>query len=113
MGQDRIYYVYGDIWIHSRSTYGFILDGKLTTVATGDIHISDNIEYVTNESLLGLVAPGKYDSSGNISNGGNIYFWAPRYGTTDSVFGMMFVANNFLYNTVSVIRGWGDSETGS
>jgi hypothetical protein len=112
VGQDRIYYVDGDVWIHSKSTYGFILDGKVTIVATGDIHISDNIEYANNDSLLGLVALGKYDSSGNISSGGNIYFGDPRYGTTYSVSGMMFAANDFLYNTDSVTGGTEEPETG-
>lgn len=102
MGSDRIYYVDGDVWVHSQSSYGFKLEGKATVVSTGDIHISDNLLYKDSNSLLGLVALGKYDEYGERVSGGNVYFGDPRYGTTYVVSGFMFAANDFLYSTDSV-----------
>jgi len=101
LGEDRIYYVDGDVWFHNYSTYGFEVSGKTLIVATGDIHISDNIEYADDESLLALVALGNYDEDGNLISGGNIYFGDPEFGTTYTVSAFMFAGNNFLYNTDS------------
>ena len=105
MGADRVYYVDGDVWIHHKSTYGFLVDGQVTIVATGDIHISDNIVYADGDSLLGLVALGQYDGSGQLISGGNIYFGDPRYGTMYTVSALMFAADSFLYNTDSITGG--------
>lgn len=112
MGDNRIYYVDGDVWVHSPSTYGFLVDGKVTIVATGDIHISDNIKYADSESLLGLVALGQYDDAGQLVSGGNIYFGDPRFGTMYTTSALMFAADSFLYNTDSVTGGTEEPETG-
>jgi hypothetical protein len=112
LGDNRIYYVEGDVWVHHKSTYGFLVDGKVTIVATGDIHISDNIKYADSESLLGLVALGQYDSEGRLLSGGNIWFGDPRFGTTYTVSALMFAADSFLYNTDSVSGGTEEPETG-
>jgi len=99
LGDDeRIYYVDGNVWIHSPQTFGFALNGKATIVATGNIYICDNTVYANNESLLGLVALGEYDSGDQLVSGGNIYFGDPRFGTTYTVSGLMFAGNDFLYN---------------
>lgn len=102
VGDNRIYYVDGDVWVHNTTTYGFLVDGKVTIVATGDIHISDNIKYADSDSLLGLVALGQYDEAGRLISGGNIYFGDPRYGTMYTVSALMFASDSFLYNTDSV-----------
>lgn len=137
-GKNRVYYIDGDLWIHSKNdTYGFNMDGTATIVVTGDIHICDNLAYADEESMLGLVALGKYDSYGNLISGGNIYFGDPTYGTMYITSGMMFAANNFLFNTnpitsekaepvtgftvygnfaamgkVDIVRDWYDKNTG-
>jgi len=98
-GTDRVYYVDGDVWVHSKSTYGFKMDGKVTIVATGNIHLCDNILYADSNSMLGLVALGKYDADGDLVSGGNVYFGDPVYGTMYTFSAMMFAANDFLYNT--------------
>jgi hypothetical protein len=98
-GVNRVYYVDGDVWVHSKSTFGFTLNGKVTIVATGNIHLCDNMVYANSSSMLGLVALGKYDSSGQLISGGNIYFGDPVYGTLYTFSAMMFAANSFLYNT--------------
>lgn len=108
LGDNRIYYVDGDVWVHNQITYGFLVDGIVTIVATGDIHISDNIKYADGDSLLGLVAFGKYDDSGQLISGGNIYFGDPRFGTMAVASAFMFAADSFLYNTDAV--GGGSAE---
>ncbi len=112
LGDNRIYYVDGDVWVHSPSTYGFLVDGKVTIVATGDIHISDNIVYADSESLLGLVALGQYDSEGQLISGGNIYFGDPRFGTLYTASALMFATDSFLYSTDSVTGGTEEPTTG-
>jgi len=103
LGENRVYYVDGDVWFHSSPTYGFEVSGKALIVATGDIHICDNIKYADDESLLALVALGKdHDESGMPQSGGDIYFGDPRFGTTYTVSAFMFSARDFLYNVDSV-----------
>ena len=113
VGTDRIYYVDGDVWIHNKVTYGFNVTGKVTIVATGNIHICDNTKYAdTSRDMLGLVALGKYDTSGNRISGGDIFFGDPRYGTMYTISGMMFAANDFLYNSDPVSRQSAEPTTG-
>ncbi len=112
LGDNRVYYVDGDVWVHSPITFGFLVDGKVTIVATGDIHISDNIVYSDSDSLLGLVALGKYDGSGTLISGGNIYFGDPRFGTMYTASALMFAADSFLYNTDAVSRDTAEPTSG-
>jgi hypothetical protein len=71
-------------------------------VVTGNIHICDNLKYADpNSNALGLIALGKYNGTGDLISGGNIYFGDPAYGTMYMCSAMMFAANNFLYNTAS------------
>jgi type II secretory pathway pseudopilin PulG len=112
-GQDRIYYIDGDLWVHSKNdTYGFNMDGKATIVVTGNIHLCDNLAYADDQSMLGLVALGKYDDSGELISGGNIFFGDPRFGTLYIASGMMFAAKDFLYNTDSISRKASEPTTG-
>jgi len=112
LGEDRIYYVDGNVWFHNKTTYGFLVKGKVTIVATGNIHICDNIKYAGEKSIMGLVALGQYDDLNQLTSGGNIYFGDPRYGTTYAVSALMFAANDFLYNTDSVSGGSEEPLTG-
>jgi hypothetical protein len=111
LGNNRIYYVDGDVWVHSKSTYGFTIDGKVTIVATGNIHLCDNIVYADANSMLGLVALGNYED-GNLVSGGNVYFGDPVYGTLYNFSAMMFAANDFLYNTDPITRVSGEPTSG-
>jgi hypothetical protein len=104
LGNDRVYYVDGDVWVHNKTTYGFKIDGKVTIVATGNIHICDNLLYADSSSMLGLVALGKYDGSGQRISGGDFFFGDPIYGTMYTVSSMMFAANDFLYNSAVATR---------
>jgi hypothetical protein len=112
LGENRVYYVDGDVWVHSTSTYGFLVEGKVTIVATGDIHISDNLKYADNNSMLGLVALGQYDGSGQLVSGGNIFFGDPRFGTMSTASAFMFAADSFLYNTDAISRSSAEPTSG-
>ncbi len=112
LGDNRVYYVDGDLWVHSTSTYGFLVDGQVTIVVTGDIHISDNIKYADSDSVLGLVALGEYDGSGQLISGGNIFFGDPRFGTMSTASALMFAADSFLYNTDAISRSSAEPTSG-
>jgi hypothetical protein len=112
LGNERVYYIDGNVWIHSKETYGFLLDGQATIVATGNIYICDNTTYVDDESLMGLVALGEYDAGGQLVSGGNIYFGDPAFGTLYTVSALMFAGNDFLYNTDSVTGNSEEPDTG-
>jgi len=112
-GNNRVYYIDGDLWIHSRNdTFGFNMDGKATIVVTGDIHICDNLEYADEQSMLGLIALGKYDDFGQLTSGGNIYFGDPTYGTMYATSGMMFAAKDFRFNTDPITSKSAEPDTG-
>ncbi|MCJ7653794.1 MAG: hypothetical protein MUO97_00570, partial [Dehalococcoidia bacterium] len=64
----------------------------------------DNIEYADTSSMLGLVSLGKYDGSDHLTSGGDFFFGDPIYGTMYTVSGMMFAANDFLYNSAVATR---------
>jgi len=108
LGDQRVYYVEGDVWFHGYGTTGFKVDGQATIVATGDMHISSNIKYKDGGSLLGLVALGEYDAVGHLDSGGDIFFGDPQFQTLYTVDAFMFAGNDFLYNTVE--KGGGQSE---
>lgn len=112
LGEERVYYVDGDVWIHNYSTYGFEVSGNVTIVATGDIHLSDNVKYANNESLLAMVALGRYNASGSLVSGGNIWFGDPQFGTLYNVDAFMFAANSFYYNTVANTGRAGEPTSG-
>jgi hypothetical protein len=111
-GENRVYYIDGDLWVHSHQAYGFNISGKATIVVTGDIHICDNLGYANGDSILGLVALGKYDDDGDLVSGGNVFFGDPTYGTTYTVSSMMFAANDFLYNADTINRQSAEPTTG-
>jgi hypothetical protein len=113
VGNNRVYYVDGDVWIHSKSTFGFKITGKATIVATGNIHVSDNFVYADSSSMLGLVALGRYDSNtGALISGGDVVFGDPTYGTMYEASAMMFAANNFLYNSTAIGTFSAEPESG-
>ncbi len=100
VGNNRVYYIDGDLWVHNKDTYGFLMDGKATIVVTGDIHICDNLEYADSESILGLVALGRHnEDSGEPEGGGNIYFGDPADKVMAIFSAMMFAADSLFYNT--------------
>jgi hypothetical protein len=113
IGEGRIYYINGDLWIHSKSTFGFTLSGNSTIVVTGNIHLCDNTVYTdSNSDMLGLVALGKYDEDGDLESGGNVYYGDPTTGTLYTCSAMMFAANDFLYNSMAIDTFEAEPESG-
>jgi hypothetical protein len=112
VGEGRVYYIDGDLWIHSKSTYGFTVTGKATIVVTGNIHLCDNTIYADVNSMLGMVALGKYNESGELASGGDVYFGDPTTGTLYVSSAMMFAANNFLYNSMAIGTFSAEPESG-
>jgi roadblock/LC7 domain-containing protein len=88
------------------------MKGKATIVATGNIHLCDNLDYADADSMLGLVALGKYDEDGDLVSGGNVYFGDPTTGTLYICAAMMFAANNFLYNSMAIDTFEAEPESG-
>ena len=101
LGSKTIYYVDGNVWVNSDQVFGFAITGTSTIVSTRDFHLGDNFRYATTNDLLGLIAIGTYNSSGQLVDGGNIYFGDPTWGTLYTADAFMFAANNFYYNTSS------------
>jgi hypothetical protein len=104
VGTDRVYYIDGNLWINSvNDTFGYNMSGKATIVVTGNIYICDNLKYAnTSNDMLGLVALGKYNASGQRVSGGDIIFGDPTYGTMYTMSGMLFAAHDFLFNTRAI-----------
>lgn len=111
-GENRVYYVDGNVWIHSYPTYGFKMKGKITIVATGDIHVCDNLQYKDKNSILGLVALGKYDEGGKLISGGNIRFGDAVYGNMSTFSAIMFAANDFAFNTDQITKRAAEPDSG-
>jgi hypothetical protein len=88
------------------------MDGKVTIVATGNIHICDNLQYKDANSMLGLVALGTYNPSGHLTSGGNVYFGDAVYGNMGMFSAMMFAANDFLYNSDPVTGKLAEPDSG-
>ena len=101
-GQDKVYFIDGNLWIHSSPTYsyGLVNDNgepvRITIVVRGNITISDNIFYgdPTRDALMlmALKDPLQPDS-------GNIYFGDPSGGTLEYMDAFMYAENDFVdYN---------------
>ena len=97
-----LYFIDGNLWIHSSPTYSYKLvndNGEpvtITIVVRGNITISDNIFYgdAANDGLIlmAIEDPLQADS-------GNIYFGDPGGGTLEYMDAYMYAENDFLdYN---------------
>jgi hypothetical protein len=99
-GNDKVYFIDGDLWIHNKNCYSFQLknpDSHITIVVQGNIHICDDFHY-HNDVMSGvaLVAIKKRpdDSAGEYS--GNILIGDPTFGTISEINGFLFAENNFV-----------------
>jgi hypothetical protein len=103
-GNNLVYYIDGNLWIHNKNAYSFTLWNstdtaiKLTFVVKGNIYISDNIFY-DNADKDGLALIAIKDSA--VTNSGNIYFGDPTFGTLEYMSAFMYAENNFYDNNLS------------
>jgi hypothetical protein len=103
-GNEKVYYIDGNLWIHSKPMYSFTLhnsapDGvRVTVVVNGNIYVSDNIFYDDPQSSgLALIAI----KDAKEPDSGNIYFGDPRYGTLEHMSSFMYAENDFYDNNLS------------
>jgi len=118
-GNDKVYYVDGNLYIHSPVAYSFRFKEpgtKVTIVARGNITISDEFYYnadydedlqydeidstiVNNpKDVLSLIALKNPDVP---DNSGNIHIGDAQYGTGGSIHAMMYAENDFIDNNIS------------
>lgn len=98
-GNDQVYFVEGDLWIHNKNTYSFQLknpDSHITIVVQGSIHIADDFHYhndvKSGVALIAIMAPD--DPNGEYS--GNIYIGDPAFGTVQEINAFLYAENNFI-----------------
>ncbi len=92
-GNNKIYYVDGNVWINNFSTIQFqwAAGTKITIVAKGNIYIGDDVRYPDNSTMVAFIA--LKDSS--VADSGNIVLGDPRFGTVDFMDGVMYAENDF------------------
>jgi hypothetical protein len=103
-GNELVYYIDGNLWIHNRNLFSFTLWNstdtpiKVTFVVKGNVYISDNIFY-DNPDKDGLAMIAIKDPAE--ANSGNIYFGDPTFGTLEYMSAFMYAENNFYDNNLS------------
>ncbi len=103
-GNELVYYIDGNLWVHNNNAYSFTLWNstgtpiKVTFVVKGNIYISDNIFY-HDENADGLALIAMKDSA--VADSGNIYFGDPSFGTLEYMDAFMYAENNFLDTNLS------------
>lgn len=131
-GNDKIYYIDGNMWLHSPGGYSFQLrnqtDGsgtRITIVVKGNIYLSDNLLYQDlQKDAMALVAikdardyPDEmnYPSGSETREGsGDIRFGDPAYGTTYRFCAIMYAENDYhTYNTNNNLYVYGNMTAGN
>lgn len=103
-GNDLVYYIDGNLWVHNNNAFSFTLKNatntpvRMTVVVKGNVYISDNIFY-QNAGGSGLALIAMKDPA--VSNSGNIYFGDPSFGTLEYMDAFMYAENNFADNNLS------------
>jgi hypothetical protein len=100
-GNEKIYYVDGNLLLHSIWTLSFTLDdpgAKVTFVVKGNIVFSDDLEYTDAATdmvaFIALADPQVADS-------GNIYIGDGQFGTVDKLEAILYAENDFKDNNVT------------
>jgi len=98
-GNDKVYFMVGDLWINNKNLYSFQLknpDTHITIVVQGDIHIADDFHYhndiMSGVAFIAIQAHG--DPHGEHS--GNIYLGDPTEGTLSEINAFLYAENNFV-----------------
>jgi hypothetical protein len=102
-GNELVYYVDGNLWMHNRNLYTFTMfhtgtdPVRVTFVVRGNVYFSDNIFYHDQRDAVAFIAiedPAVPDS-------GNIYFGDPQFGTLRYMDAFMYAENDFIDNNLS------------
>jgi hypothetical protein len=103
-GNQKVYYIDGNLWIHNKNVYSFkITNGEstgvqVTFVAKGNIYFSDNVFY-DNTQQDGVAFIAMKDT--RVTDSGNIYFGDPVFGTLEQMHAFMYAENNFIDKNLS------------
>ncbi|MCK6448909.1 MAG: hypothetical protein L6Q99_21140 [Planctomycetes bacterium] len=103
-GNDAVYYIDGNLWIHNLTAYSFSFANpkgaspRITIVVRGNVYISDNILY-HDETKDGLALIAIKDDS--VKDSGNIYFGDPTFGTLEEMNAFMYAENDFYDTNLS------------
>lgn len=103
-GNELLYYIDGNLWVHNLSAYSFTLWNStgtpihVTFVVKGNIYISDNIFY-HDQAHDGLALIAMKDDA--VTDSGNIYFGDPTFGTLEYMSAFMYAENNFYDTNLS------------
>ncbi len=103
-GNDRIYYIRGNLWLHNRDTYDFVPKHPEKTgihntfVVEGNIYFSDNL-FKNNPTydvwmFIAIKDPNNPDTTGNVTIGD------PIFGTVEELNTLLYAENNFLDNNL-------------
>jgi len=101
-GNEKVYYIDGNLWIHNKQTYSFKLytngdHTHVTFVVKGNIYFSDNLFY-QNKEKDGVAFIAMKDDQ--VDDSGNIYFGDPVFGTLEHMDAFMYAENNFYDNNL-------------
>ncbi len=103
-GNNAVYYIDGNLWIHNLSAYSFTFENAkgtptdITLVVNGNVYFSDNILYGNpakdGVAIIAVKDPAEKDS-------GNIYFGDPTFGTLEQMDAFMYAENDFFDTNLS------------
>ena len=103
-GNDLVYYVDGNLWVHNVPVYSHSLrqEGntsgvRVTFVVEGNVYFSDNLFY--GDPSLDAVAFIAIEDA-NEPDSGNIYFGDPSFGTLEYMDAYMYAENDFYDNNL-------------
>ncbi len=113
----KLYYVEGNVYIHSPTAYSFQFrqpDTRITIVASGNIIISDEFYYKATypanlqySNMNSRVVSGANDAlclialkNSSVTNSGNIYIGDSQFGTGGSIHAMLYAENDFVDNNL-------------
>ena len=105
-GIRRVYYIDGNLWVHNRFAYSFMVDSvgaegaQVTFVVRGNIYYSDNI-FLDDPALDGLGFVALKDPAE--AQSGNIYFGDPVFGTLEEMHAFMYAENDFYDNALNTL----------
>ena len=103
-GNQKVYYIDGNLWVHNKNVFSFKLDHsepggvQVTFVAKGNIYFSDNVFY-DNTQQDGVAFIAMKDDA--VVDSGNIYFGDPVFGTLEQMHAFMYAENNFIDKNLS------------
>jgi len=98
VGNKKVYYIDGNLWLHNKKTYSFKVftpesaGMQVTFVVKGNIYFSDNLFYNNkNKDAVAFIAL-KDDT---VADSGNIYFGDPEFGTLKEMNAYMYAEGDF------------------